>query len=96
MAVAATLEGEAVRKRQAAANLLFAYKLGPLTLLHRIVMAIDALACTSARKRPNITERLLLRTMCIGRTHYQRGNSSSMQGQGYAWTPGIGRPHRGC
>ena len=40
MSLAATSVAEAVRKQQAPAEMLFQpYKLGPLTLPHRIVMA---------------------------------------------------------
>src|SRR5258708_19682232 len=49
MSLAATSVAEAVRKQQAPAEMLFQpYKLGPLTLPHRIVMA----PLTRSRARP--------------------------------------------
>jgi N-ethylmaleimide reductase len=82
---------EAVRPQQAAANLLFQpYKLGTLTLPHRIVMA--PLTRSRARQPGNVPTTL---NACY---YAQRASAAliiseatqvSMQGQGYAWTPGV-------
>jgi N-ethylmaleimide reductase len=82
---------EAERPEQATANLLFQqYKLGTLTLPHRIVMA--PLTRSRARQPGNVTTTL---NACY---YAQRASAAliiseatqvSMQGQGYAWTPGI-------
>jgi len=82
---------EAVRTQQAAAELLFQpFKLGPLTLPHRIVMA--PLTRSRARQPGNVPTTL---NACY---YAQRASAAliiseatqvSMQGQGYAWTPGI-------
>src|SRR5712675_497671 len=91
MSLAATSVAEAVRKQQAPAEMLFQpYKLGPLTLPHRIVMA--PLTRSRARQPGNIPSEL---NACY---YAQRASAAlivseatqvSMQGQGYAWTPGI-------
>ena len=91
MAVAAALTGEAARTQQASADLLFApYKLGPLTLPHRMVMA--PLTRSRARQPGNVP------TLLNACYYAQRASAAliiseatqvSMQGQGYAWTPGI-------
>jgi N-ethylmaleimide reductase len=91
MSVAATLIAEAVRPQQAPAELLFQpYKLAAVTLPHRIVMA--PLTRSRARQPGNVPTPL---NAC----HYaQRAFAAliiseatqvSMQGQGYAWTPGA-------
>src|SRR5579883_131039 len=82
---------EAVRPQQVAANLLFQpYKLGTLTIPHRIVMA--PLTRSRARQPGNVPTTL---NACY---YAQRASAAliiseatqvSMQGQGYAWTPGI-------
>lgn len=87
----ATSTAEAVRAPQAPSELLFApYKLGPLTLPHRIVMA--PLTRSRAGQPGNIPTTL---NACY---YAQRASAAfiiseatqvSMQGQGYAWTPGI-------
>jgi N-ethylmaleimide reductase len=86
-----TSVAEAVRTRQAPAELLFQpYKLGPLMLPHRIVMA--PLTRSRARQPGNVPTSL---NACY---YAQRASAAlivseatqvSMQGQGYAWTPGI-------
>ncbi len=91
MSVATTSVAEAVRAQQAPAELLFQpYKLGPLTLPHRIVMA--PLTRSRARQPGNVPTSL---NACY---YAQRASAAlivseatqvSMQGQGYAWTPGI-------
>ena len=91
MSLAATSVAEAVRKQQAPAEMLFQpYKLGPLTLPHRIVMA--PLTRSRARQPGNVPTSL---NACY---YAQRASAAlivseatqvSMQGQGYAWTPGI-------
>jgi N-ethylmaleimide reductase len=91
MSVAATSTAEAVRKRRAAAELLFQpYKLGPLMLAHRIVMA--PLTRSRAHQPGNVP------TLLNACYYAQRASAAliiseatqvSMQGQGYAWTPGI-------
>ena len=91
MAVATTSVAEAARARQAPAELLFQpYKLGPLMLPHRIVMA--PLTRSRARQPGNVPTTL---NACY---YAQRASAAliiseatqvSMQGQGYAWTPGI-------
>ena len=91
MALATTSVAEAVRAQQAPAELLFQpYKLGPLTLPHRIVMA--PLTRSRARQLGNVPTSL---NACY---YAQRASAAlivseatqvSMQGQGYAWTPGI-------
>jgi N-ethylmaleimide reductase len=87
---------EAVRPKQAPAEqapaeLLFQpYKLGPLALPHRIVMA--PLTRSRARQPGNVP------TVLNACYYAQRASAAliiseatqvSMQGQGYAWTPGI-------
>jgi N-ethylmaleimide reductase len=82
---------EAVLAQQATAELLFQpFKLGPLTLPHRIVMA--PLTRSRARQPGNVPTTL---NACY---YAQRASAAliiseatqvSMQGQGYAWTPGI-------
>jgi N-ethylmaleimide reductase len=82
---------EAVRPQQAVAELLFQpYRLGPFTLPHRIVMA--PLTRSRARQPGNVPTSL---NACY---YAQRASAAfiiseatqvSMQGQGYAWTPGI-------
>src|ERR1700756_3282003 len=82
---------EAVRPQQAVAELLFQpFKLGPLTLPHRIIMA--PLTRSRARQPGNVPSAL---NACY---YEQRASAAiivseatqvSMQGQGYAWTPGI-------
>src|ERR1700716_918988 len=91
MSLAATSVAEAVRKPKARAEMLFQpYKLGPLTLPHRIVMA--PLTRSRARQPGNVPTSL---NACY---YAQRASAAlivseatqvSMQGQGYAWTPGI-------
>src|ERR1700720_2740003 len=91
MALATTSVAEAVRAQQAPAELLFQpYKLGALTLPHRIVMA--PLTRSRARQPGNVPTSL---NACY---YAQRASAAliiseatqvSMQGQGYAWTPGI-------
>jgi N-ethylmaleimide reductase len=91
MSVATTSVAESVRTQQAAAELLFQpYKLGALTLPHRIVMA--PLTRSRARQPGNVPTAL---NACY---YAQRASAAliiseatqvSMQGQGYAWTPGI-------
>jgi N-ethylmaleimide reductase len=91
MALATTSLAEAVRAQQAPAELLFQpYKLGPLTLPNRIVMA--PLTRSRARQPGNGPTSL---NACY---YAQRASAAlivseatqvSMQGQGYAWTPGI-------
>jgi N-ethylmaleimide reductase len=91
MALATTSVAEAVRAQQAPAELLFQpYKLGPLTLPRRIVMA--PLTRSRARQPGNVPTSL---NACY---YAQRASAAlivseatqvSMQGQGYAWTPGI-------
>src|SRR5882757_3275033 len=91
MSLAATSVAEAVRKQQAPAEMLFQpYKLGPLALPHRIVMA--PLTRSRARQPGNVPTSL---NACY---YAQRASAAliiseatqvSMQGQGYAWTPGI-------
>src|SRR4030088_2111798 len=91
MSLAATSVAEAVRKQQAPAEMLFQpYRLAPLTLPHRIVMA--PLTRSRARQPGNAPDAL---AACY---YAQRASAAlivseatqvSMQGQGYAWTPGI-------
>src|ERR1700733_3049161 len=91
MSLATTSTAEAVHGREASAELLFEpYKLGALTLPHRIVMA--PLTRSRARQPGNIPTTL---NACY---YAQRASAAliiseatqvSMQGQGYAWTPGI-------
>ena len=91
MSVAATLVAEAVRAQQAPAELLFQpYRLAPLTLPHRIVMA--PLTRSRARQPGNVPTPL---NACY---YAQRASAAliiseatqvSMEAQGYAWTPGI-------
>lgn len=88
---ASTTSAEAVRIQQAPAELLFQpYRLGPLALPHRIVMA--PLTRSRARQPGNVPTTL---NACY---YAQRASAAlivseatqvSMQGQGYAWTPGI-------
>src|SRR5690348_10057811 len=83
--------GTDVEKQQAATELLFQpYRLGPFTLPHRVVMA--PLTRSRARQPGNIPHPL---AACY---YAQRASAAliiseatqvSMQGQGYAWTPGI-------
>src|SRR3954467_463442 len=78
-------------KGQAETNLLFQpYKLGPFNLPHRMVMA--PLTRSRARQPGNVPAEL---AACY---YAQRASAAliiseatqvSMQGQGYAWTPGI-------
>jgi N-ethylmaleimide reductase len=94
--VLTTSTAEAVRPKQAPAEqapaeLLFQpYKLGPLALPHRIVMA--PLTRSRARQPGNVP------TVLNACYYAQRASAAliiseatqvSMQGQGYAWTPGI-------
>ncbi|HEY1978542.1 MAG TPA: alkene reductase [Xanthobacteraceae bacterium] len=89
--MATTSIAEAVRGQQAPSELLFQpYKLGPLTLPHRIIMA--PLTRSRARQPGNVPTTL---NACY---YAQRASAAlivseatqvSMQGQGYAWTPGI-------
>lgn len=82
---------QAAVAQQAATDLLFQpYKLGPFTLPHRIVMA--PLTRSRARQPGNVPDQL---AACY---YAQRASAAliiseatqvSMQGQGYAWTPGI-------
>src|SRR6476620_6704914 len=82
---------ETKNKRQAKTDLLFQpYKLGPFNLPHRIVMA--PLTRSRARQPGNVPDAL---AACY---YAQRASAAlivseatqvSMQGQGYAWTPGI-------
>lgn len=82
---------ESVARQQASAELLFQpFKLGPLTLPHRIIMA--PLTRSRARQPGNVPSAL---NACY---YAQRASAAliiseatqvSMQGQGYAWTPGI-------
>jgi N-ethylmaleimide reductase len=82
---------EAARAQKRPAELLFQpYKLGTLTLPHRIVMA--PLTRSRARQPGNVPTAL---NACY---YAQRASAAliiseatqvSMQGQGYAWTPGI-------
>jgi N-ethylmaleimide reductase len=91
LSMATTSIAEAVRGQQAPSELLFQpYKLGPLTLPHRIVMA--PLTRSRARQPGNVPTTL---NACY---YAQRASAAlivseatqvSMQGQGYAWTPGI-------
>jgi N-ethylmaleimide reductase len=86
-----TSVAEAVRVRQAPVELLFQpYKLGTLNLPHRIVMA--PLTRSRASQPGNVP---ILLNACY---YAQRASAAliiseatqvSMQGQGYAWTPGI-------
>jgi N-ethylmaleimide reductase len=89
MSLDTTLTAEPARTQPA--SLLFQpYKLGPLTLPHRIVMA--PLTRSRARQPGNVPTPLMA---CY---YAQRASAAliiseatqvSMQGQGYAWTPGI-------
>jgi hypothetical protein len=96
ISVLTTSTAEAVRPKQvpaeqAPADLLYQpYKLGPLALPHRIVMA--PLTRSRARQPGNVPTSL---NACY---YAQRASAAliiseatqvSMQGQGYAWTPGI-------
>jgi N-ethylmaleimide reductase len=91
MSVLTTEAAESVRPQQASAELLFQpYRLGPLMLPHRIVMA--PLTRSRARQPGNVPSSL---NACY---YAQRASAAliiseatqvSMQGQGYAWTPGI-------
>ncbi len=91
MSMATTSVAEAVRTRQAQAELLFQpRKLGPFTVPHRIVMA--PLTRSRARQPGNVP------TLLNACYYAQRASAAliiseatqvSMQGQGYAWTPGI-------
>jgi N-ethylmaleimide reductase len=91
MSTLTTPTAEAVRAPQAPDGLLFQpYKLGTLTLPHRIVMA--PLTRSRARQPGNVPTAL---NACY---YAQRASAAlivseatqvSMQGQGYAWTPGI-------
>jgi N-ethylmaleimide reductase len=75
-------------------DLLFQpYRLGPFNLKHRILMA--PLTRSRARQPGNVPSSL---TACY---YAQRASAAlivseatqvSMQGQGYAWTPGSGSP----
>jgi N-ethylmaleimide reductase len=89
--MATTSIAQAIRGQQAPSELLFQpYKLGPLTLPHRIIMA--PLTRSRARQPGNVPTTL---NACY---YAQRASAAlivseatqvSMQGQGYAWTPGI-------
>src|SRR5260221_3861282 len=89
--MASTSVVEAVRPQQAVAELLFQpYRLGPFTLPHRIVMA--PLTRSRARQPGNVPTSL---NACY---YAQRASAAliiseatqvSMQGQGYAWAPGV-------
>lgn len=91
MSLATPSVAEAARTQQAPAELLFQpYKLGALSLPHRIVMA--PLTRSRARQPGNVPTAL---NACY---YAQRASAAlivseatqvSMQGQGYAWTPGI-------
>jgi N-ethylmaleimide reductase len=91
MPAATTSVAEAVRAPQVPAELLFQpYRLGPLLLPHRIVMA--PLTRSRARQPGNVPTPL---NACY---YAQRASAAliiseatqvSMQGQGYAWTPGV-------
>src|ERR1700726_2293340 len=91
MSMGETSVAERVRTQPASAELLFRpYKLGALTLPHRIVMA--PLTRSRARQPGNVPTSL---NACY---YAQRASAAlivseatqvSMQGQGYAWTPGI-------
>lgn len=81
---------ELVRNEQEADPLFQPYKLGPFTVPHRIVMA--PLTRSRARQHGNVPTPLM---SCY---YAQRASAAlivseatqiSMQGQGYAWTPGI-------
>src|ERR1700761_7073459 len=82
---------QAVRPQQAAANLLFQpYKLGTLTLPHRIVMA--PLTRSRARQPGNVPTSLnacYYAQRAAAALIVSEATQVSMQGQGYAWTPGI-------
>src|SRR6478609_5707702 len=87
----ATSVAEPARTQQPRAELLFQpYKLGPLTLPHRIVMA--PLTRSRARQPGNVPSSL---AACYYAQHasaaliVSEATQVSMQGQGYAWTPGI-------
>src|SRR6478609_12220311 len=87
----ATSVAEPARTQQPRAELLFQpYRLGPLNLPHSIVMA--PLTRSRARQPGNVPSSL---AACY---YAQRASAAlivseatqvSMQGQGYAWTPGI-------
>src|SRR6201997_1540536 len=89
--MAPTSVTEAVRPQQTVAELLFQpFRLGPFTLPNRIVMA--PLTRSRARQPGNLPTSL---NACY---YAQRASAAlivseatqvSMQGQGYAWTPGI-------
>src|ERR1700756_4879865 len=89
--MAPTAVVDTVRPKQAVAELLFQpLRLGPFTLPHRIVMA--PLTRSRARQPGNVPTAL---NACY---YAQRASAAfiiseatqvSMQGQGYAWTPGI-------
>jgi N-ethylmaleimide reductase len=91
MAMVDTLVERAADGPPASEELLFQpYRLGPYTLPHRIVMA--PLTRSRARSPGNVPTRL---NACY---YAQRASAAliiseatqvSMQGQGYAWTPGI-------
>jgi N-ethylmaleimide reductase len=91
MSGSATPLGEGVAARQAPEEMLFQpYRLGPYELPHRIVMA--PLTRSRARQPGNVPGPL---NACY---YAQRASAAliiseatqvSMQGQGYAWTPGI-------
>jgi N-ethylmaleimide reductase len=91
MAEPATLTSEGVRTQTPSTDLLFQpYRLGPLTLPRRMVMA--PLTRSRARQPGNVPTSL---NACY---YAQRASAAliiseatqvSMQGQGYAWTPGI-------
>src|SRR3979411_249875 len=91
MSLAATSVAEAARKPKAGAEMLFQpYKLGPLTLPHRIVMA--PLTRSRARQPGNVPTSL---NACY---YAQRASAAlivseatqvSMQGQAYARATGI-------
>ena len=51
--------------------------------------ATDPLAGASARQRPDDAQRLLLRPARLCGADHLEATQVSMQGQGYAWTPGI-------
>src|SRR5580700_10605506 len=88
---ASTTSAEAVRIQQAPAELLFQpYKLGALTLPHRIVMA--PLTRSRARQPGNVPSALnacYFAQRASAALIVSEATQVSQQGQGYAWTPGI-------
>lgn len=88
---APTTSAEAVRPPRVPAELLFApYKLGTLTLPNRIVMA--PLTRSRARQPGNVPTPLnacYYAQRAAAALIISEATQVSMQGQGYAWTPGI-------